>query len=110
MFGHHSNSKHWVMGATCGALVVLGFVVVTQADDKPLIHYDSNSPDFCKHPPPDWFYGDENKLRQGLRGPVGPALPEPMAELEANLKRIKLAFVAPRHLPGTRHALRQTAM
>lgn len=90
MFGHHGNSKLTLLAAICGALVMLGLAVAVQAEDKPLIHYDSNSPDFWKHPPPDWFYGDENKEQQGLRGPVGPALPEPMAELQANLKRIKL--------------------
>ena len=50
----------------------------------------SNSPDFWKHPPPDWFYGDENKNQQGLRGPVGPALPLSTADLQNNLKLVKL--------------------
>jgi hypothetical protein len=90
MFGHHSNSKRVLLAAICGASVMLGFALGAQAEDKPLIHYNSNSPDFWKHPPPDWFYGNESKEQQGLRGPVGPALPEAMAELQANLKRIKL--------------------
>jgi glucose/arabinose dehydrogenase len=87
---HTELLKRTPLGAICGALVVLSFAFGAQAEDKLLIHYNSNSPDFWKHPPPDWFYGDENKDQQGLRGTVGPALPVPMAELNANLKRIKL--------------------
>ena len=70
----------------------VSFVAMTgaQAADAPLIHYDSNNPDFWKHPPNDWFYGDENKGQQGLRGPVGPATPLSNDDLQANLKRVKL--------------------
>jgi glucose/arabinose dehydrogenase len=78
--------KHAVFGALFACTIATG----AAADDKPLIHYNSNSPDFWKHPPPDWFYGDENKSQQGLRGPVGPALPVSMSDLQANLKRVKL--------------------
>jgi len=52
--------------------------------------YDSSKPSFWQHPPPDWFLGDETVGQKGLAPPVGPATPAPMAELQDNLKKIKL--------------------
>jgi len=60
----------------------------TQAAD--LKSYDSSKPSFWQHPPPDWFLGDETAGQKGLAPPVGPATPAPMAELQDNLKKIKL--------------------
>ena len=52
--------------------------------------YDSSKPSFWQNPPPDWFLGDETEAQKGLAPPVGPATPTPLAELNDNLKRIKL--------------------
>jgi len=52
--------------------------------------YDSSKPSFWAHPPADWFLGDETEAQKGLAPPSGPATPTPMAELQDNLKRIKL--------------------
>ncbi|TCZ58780.1 PQQ-dependent sugar dehydrogenase [Roseicella aquatilis] len=52
--------------------------------------YDSSKPSFWQNPPPDWFLGDETEEMKGLAPPVGPATPTPLAELQENLKRIKL--------------------
>ena len=52
--------------------------------------YDSSKPSFWAHPPADWFLGDENEAQKGLAPPAGPATPTPIAELEADLKKIKL--------------------
>jgi glucose/arabinose dehydrogenase len=42
------------------------------------------------HPPPDWYLGDETEQQKGLNVPPGRPTPMPAAELEANLKKIKL--------------------
>ena len=52
--------------------------------------YDSAKPSFWAHPPADWFLGDETEAQKGLSPPAGPATPTPMAELQADLKKIKL--------------------
>ena len=52
--------------------------------------YDSSKPSFWAHPPADWFLGDETEAQKGLAPPVGPATPTPLAELQDNLKRVKL--------------------
>ncbi|MGD0103860.1 MAG: PQQ-dependent sugar dehydrogenase [Rhodopila sp.] len=52
--------------------------------------YDSSKPSFWAHPPPDWFLGDETEAQKGLAPPVGPAIPTPVAELQDDLKKIKL--------------------
>ncbi|HEY0421007.1 MAG TPA: hypothetical protein VGC80_15940, partial [Acetobacteraceae bacterium] len=52
--------------------------------------YDSSKPEFWKNPPPDWFLGDETEAQKGLAPPAGPATPMPRAEIEENLKKIKL--------------------
>ncbi len=52
--------------------------------------YNSDNPNFWNHPPADWFLGDETQAQKGLAPPAGPATPTPLAELETNLKNIKL--------------------
>jgi len=52
--------------------------------------YDSSKPSFWQNAPPDWFLGDETEEMKGLAPPVGPATPTPLAELQDNLKKIKL--------------------
>jgi len=52
--------------------------------------YDSTKSSFWTHPPPDWFLGDETESMKGLAPPSGPATPTPLAELETNLKSVKL--------------------
>ncbi len=60
---------------------------VSAADLK---SYDSTKSSFWTHPPPDWFLGDETESMKGLAPPSGPATPTPLAELETNLKSVKL--------------------
>lgn len=60
------------------------------AQSQGLRRYDSSQRSFWQHPPPDWFLGDETEEQRGLAPPVGPAIPAPMAELQENLKRIRL--------------------
>ena len=55
-----------------------------------LKHYDSDTPSFWQHPPPDWFLGDETEAQKGLAPPSGPATPTDAAELEQDLSKIKL--------------------
>ena len=52
--------------------------------------YDSTKPSFWSNPPPDWFLGDETAEMKGLAPPAGPATPTSVAELQDNLKKIKL--------------------
>jgi len=63
---------------------------VGQAPGQELKHYDSSKPSFWAHPPADWFLGDETAAQKGLTPPTGPATPTPMAELQSDLKKIKL--------------------
>ncbi len=70
------------------ALVAVAFAHAAQAQD--LKSYDSSKKDFWMKPPPDWFLGDETKEMKGLTVPNGPATGLPLAEIEENLKRIKL--------------------
>jgi glucose/arabinose dehydrogenase len=55
-----------------------------------LKHYDSTNKDFWTHPPQDWFLGDETDQQKGLAPPANPPLPASEAEIEANLKNVKL--------------------
>ena len=52
--------------------------------------YDSTTKAFWDKPPADWYLGDENEAQKGLTPPAGPALPTSLADLETNLKSIKL--------------------
>ena len=77
----------------CGALVsslLMAVSVGALPAYAQLKHYDSDTPSFWLHPPPDWFLGDETEAQKGLAPPSGPATPTDAAELEKDLARIKL--------------------
>jgi glucose/arabinose dehydrogenase len=69
------------------AVAILPLSASSAADLK---SYDSSKPSFWAHPPPDWFLGDETEAQKGLAPPVGPATPTSLAELQADLTKIKL--------------------
>ena len=75
-------------GAVPLALAAVLPVNSRAADD--LKHYNSATPAFWAHPPPDWFLGDETEAQKGLAPPVGPATPVAADELQTDLKQIKL--------------------
>ena len=69
-----------------GVALFVGTAVHAQA----LKSYDSTKKEFWEHPPPDWFLGDETAAQKGLAPDSPPALPASEADLEKNLKAIKL--------------------
>jgi glucose/arabinose dehydrogenase len=71
-------------------LMVAAALPIASAPAADVKSYDSSKPSFWAHPPPDWFLGDETEAQKGLAPPVGPATPTPLAEIQDNLKRIKL--------------------
>jgi glucose/arabinose dehydrogenase len=71
-------------------LLAAAALPLTAASAADLKSYDSSKPSFWAHPPPDWFLGDETDAQKGLAPPVGPATPTPAAELQNDLKLIKL--------------------
>ena len=75
-------------------ILVSGFVAASvlcgPSSAAELKSYDSSKSSFWQHPPPDWFLGDETAAQKGLAPPVGPATPAPLAELQDNLKKVKL--------------------
>ena len=77
-----------LLAAVCAAAVGMALAAGPAAALK---SYDSQKPSFWKNPPPDWFLGDETEQQKGLAPPAGPATPTSAAELEANLKKLKLA-------------------
>ena len=80
--------KFTLRGALAAALP---FVLSTGlASAEALKSYDSSKPTFWANPPKDWFLGDETEAQKGLAPPAGPALPTPVAELQEDLKKIKL--------------------
>jgi glucose/arabinose dehydrogenase len=78
--------------AATAAAAVAGFLFASGAGAEELKHYDSSKKDFWLHPPDDWFMGDETQEQKGTH--VLNTLPPPTgytpAEIEANLKNIKL--------------------
>jgi glucose/arabinose dehydrogenase len=72
------------------ALALLASCAVAAVAAEQLKHYDSSKPSFWAHPPPDWFLGDETEAMKGLAPSVGPATPATLAELQDNLKKVKL--------------------
>ena len=75
------------------AALAIGYAALLAAagaQAQALKSYDSSKKEFWEKPPADWFLGDETEAQKGLAPPAGPALPTPQAELEANLKSIKL--------------------
>src|SRR3954466_6532529 len=77
-------------GLMASAALAAGLLLVGGPAFAQLKSYDSSKPSFWQNPPPDWFLGDETEAQKGLAPPVGPATPTPLAELNDNLKRIKL--------------------
>jgi glucose/arabinose dehydrogenase len=71
-------------------LVLSAAISIGSASAADIKSYDSSKPSFWAHPPADWFLGDETEAQKGLAPPSGPATPTPLAELQANLKGIKL--------------------
>jgi glucose/arabinose dehydrogenase len=78
--------------AATAAAAVAGLLFASGAGAQELKHYDSSKKDFWLHPPDDWFMGDETQEQKGTH--VLNTLPPPTgftpAEIEANLKNIKL--------------------
>jgi glucose/arabinose dehydrogenase len=74
-----------VLAGACAAMWL-----VSAAQAQALKSYDSTKKEFWEHPPPDWFLGDETAEQKGLAPDAAPALPASMADLEKNLKAIKL--------------------
>jgi len=72
------------------AIGCAAWLVGAAAQAQGLKSYDSTKKEFWEKPPADWFLGDETEAQKGLAPPAGPALPTPLAELETNLKSIKL--------------------
>ena len=82
------NGRALVRAMTAGAGALVCAAAFAQA--PAVKSYDSTKKDFWEHPPADWFLGDETVAQKGLAPPSGPALPASMADLEKNLKSIKL--------------------
>jgi glucose/arabinose dehydrogenase len=80
------KTKVW-LAATCSVAFGLGLLGTPAIALK---SYDSSKSSFWKNPPPDWFLGDETEQQKGLAPPAGPATPTSLAELNENLKKIKL--------------------
>jgi len=74
-----------LIAGACAAMCLAG-----AAQGQALKSYDSTKKDFWEHPPADWFLGDETAAQKGLAPDASPALPASMADLEKNLKAIKL--------------------
>jgi len=85
-----STPARTVLGCAVVAALGASLLVGTAAQAQALKKYDSTTKEFWSKPPPDWFLGDETEAQKGLAPPAGPALPTPLAELETNLKAIKL--------------------
>jgi glucose/arabinose dehydrogenase len=97
--------------ALLAAVAVAALMAAPGLKAQELKHYESNSKDFWLHPPPDWYLGDETEQQKGLNVPPGRPTPMPAAELEANLKKIKLpqGFKISVYASGV-HQARQMAM
>ncbi len=89
-----TSSKGWRTRSSWGSVAVAGacatLFLASAVHAQPVKSYDSTKKDFWEHPPADWFLGDETEAQKGLAPPAGPALPTPMADLEKNLKAVKL--------------------
>jgi glucose/arabinose dehydrogenase len=73
-----------------GSLACWSTLPAHDASGAELKSYDSSKPSFWAHPPPDWFLGDETEAQKGLAPPTGPATPTPLAEIQDDLKKIRL--------------------
>ncbi len=72
------------------ALACAALLAVPAVQAQALKSYDSTKKEFWEKPPPDWFLGDETQAQKGLAPDASPALPASEADLEKNLKAIKL--------------------
>ena len=82
------NGRLGRAAAIAGACAAL--LVATAVQAQAVKSYDSTKKEFWEHPPADWFLGDETPQQKGLAPPASPALPASMADLEKNLKAVKL--------------------
>jgi glucose/arabinose dehydrogenase len=82
------NGRLGRAAAIAGACAALLMATAVQA--QAVKSYDSTKKEFWEHPPADWFLGDETPQQKGLAPPASPALPASMADLEKNLKAVKL--------------------
>jgi glucose/arabinose dehydrogenase len=87
---HPARRAAGVLLAGACALACLSAAAQAPAAASGVKSYDSTKKEFWSNPPPDWFLGDETQAQKGLAPPSGPALPATMADLEKNLKAIKL--------------------
>jgi glucose/arabinose dehydrogenase len=72
------------------AIACAAVLVVPAVQAQGLKSYDSTKKEFWEKPPPDWFLGDETQAQKGQAPDASPALPASEADLEKNLKAIKL--------------------
>jgi glucose/arabinose dehydrogenase len=72
------------------ALACAALLAVPAVQAQALKSYDSTKKEFWEKPPPDWFLGDETQAQKGLAPDASPALPASEADLEKNLKAVKL--------------------
>ncbi len=86
--------EYRLLGRVLGRAALAGACALSFASAavhaQPVKKYDSANKAFWDKPPADWYLGDENEAQKGQTPPAGPALPTSMADLEANLKAIKL--------------------
>jgi glucose/arabinose dehydrogenase len=90
MLMHFVRMAHKSLAPIALAAACTPLLVAPAVHAQALKSYDSTKKDFWAKPPPDWFLGDETQAQKGLAPPAGPALPTSMADLEKNLKAIKL--------------------
>jgi glucose/arabinose dehydrogenase len=90
-FAAQSRSRNFARHAVAaGAILVAAAFFAGAGAAQELKKYDSQKKDFWQNPPPDWFLGDETQAQKGQKPVDGPATGLPAAEIEANLKKIKL--------------------
>src|ERR1041385_6427166 len=73
-----------------GAAVALAVVLGGSAMAADLKSYNSQSKEFWKNPPPDWFLGDETPDQRGQAPVAHPPTGLDQAQIETNLKKVKL--------------------
>ena len=90
MISNTYKSARTVVGCAIAAGACMVLLAASPVHAQALKSYDSANKAFWDKPPADWYLGDENEAQKGLTPPAGPALPTSMADLEKNLKSIKL--------------------
>ena len=79
--------KRGILGSALAASLLAVSALPAYAQ---LHHYDSDTPSFWLHPPADWFLGDETEAQKGLAPIAQPPTPTDAADIEKDLKKIKL--------------------